>query len=153
MNNLIYGKRFIARILDLVLPTIISLFGLFLYANSQNQSLKELDTGFVQIVILIFYTIFILFSIIQLKNKTYGDLVMKINLVSLNKNVLKLSSIFSREIYIAIIILVALEYGYGWLALVISFMPMGKSKEKQIPIIATDIIYKSTYIESKISQD
>jgi len=130
----------------------MSLLGLFLYANSQNQSLKELDIGFVQIIIWIFYTIFNLVSIIQLKNKTYGDLVMKINLVPLNQGILKLTSIFLREIYIAIIVFIALEYEYGWLALVISFMPMGKSKEKQIPLLATDIIYKSTYIESEKRQ-
>ena len=153
MNKLIYGKRIVARIIDIAVPTFLSLLGLFFYANSHDQSLRELDIDFVQIIIWIFYIIFILVTIIQLKNKTYGDLIMKIYLVPLHKRDLKLSNVFSREIFIAILLFIAIEYNYGWFALVIGLIPTGKSKDENIPLIATDIICKSTYISNKKELD
>lgn len=149
MDKSIYMKRLLARIFDILVPTIITLFGLFFYTVSNELSLKELDREFTIIIIFVFFILFMFISIMKLKNRTYGDLLMKIKLVPLNKDHFNIYLAFSREIYFIILLFITFEYSFGWIALVINLFPMGKSKKDKTPLIILDIICKSTYISDR----
>jgi hypothetical protein len=145
-SNHILIKRLVSRLIDLIIPTISVLIGYFSWSKIYEQTLFLNEINSILLISWFAYCTFIIVSISILKNRTYGDSVLKIKAIQMRTGKVSVMRLISREIYIAVIFLLAIKFTYGWLAIFLSLIPFGKSKSINTYLIAVDFIFNTKYI-------
>jgi uncharacterized RDD family membrane protein YckC len=146
-----YLKRVFAKIIDITIPFTVSGLGYLIVdkqANYANDISKIIP---ITIFMSIFYLLYIVLGLLFTKGQTIGELILKIESVTIKGNSSSFVRIFIKELVYSFFIFYMFIYNSGWIPFLLLSAPVVKLKDDSYLLIVLDFVFGLKYIKSQNS--